>query len=93
MASRGPNSFLFGVGSPSGISNASTMRAAFKDKGAFEVRYGSFNSVRRVRRTITRSSLLMRLALFASIWWNDDHHKYKQEPAFNQFRRAYAALL
>jgi len=28
--SRGPNSFLFGVGSPSGISNASTNEATFK---------------------------------------------------------------
>ena len=32
--SRGPNSFLFGVGSPSGISNVSTNEAIYKDEGS-----------------------------------------------------------
>jgi outer membrane receptor protein involved in Fe transport len=39
---RGPNSFLFGVGSPSGISNVMTNNATFNDGGSIEGRYGSY---------------------------------------------------
>ncbi|HOD46418.1 MAG TPA: TonB-dependent receptor plug domain-containing protein [Opitutaceae bacterium] len=87
--SRGPNSFLFGVGSPSGISNASTNEATFKTKGAFEVRYGSYNSIREsldYNQVILPGELSVRIDLL-----NDDT-KYRQEPAFNHSQRAYAAL-
>jgi outer membrane receptor protein involved in Fe transport len=87
--SRGPNSFLFGVGSPSGISNASTKEASFKNEGAFEVRYGSYNSIREsldYNKELIGGELAVRLDLV-----NDDT-KFKQEPAFNHSQRAYAAL-
>ena len=43
---RGPNSFLFGVGSPSGIANYSTNEAVYKNQGSLEARYGSFGTTR-----------------------------------------------
>ena len=39
---RGPNSILFGVGSPAGIINTSLVGAEFDNKGKFENRIGSF---------------------------------------------------
>ncbi len=87
--SRGPNSFLFGTGSPSGISNVSTNEAMFKDAGSVEIRYGSFGSLRQsldYNKVILPNQLALRLDLV-----NDDR-KYRQHPAFNHSKRAYGAL-
>lgn len=87
--SRGPNSFLFGVGSPSGISNASTNEAMFADKGSVEVHLGSFGSTREsldVNQVLIPSQLAIRVDLV-----NDDK-RYQQDPAFNHSKRAYGAL-
>ena len=43
---RGPNSILFGQGSPAGIINTRTKTAAFKDSNEVSVRVGSFGSTR-----------------------------------------------
>src|SRR5690606_30754553 len=43
---RGPNSILFGIGSPAGIVNASLNSAAFSDSNTIEARVGSFGSTR-----------------------------------------------
>jgi outer membrane receptor protein involved in Fe transport len=43
--SRGPDSFLFGVGSPSGIANYSTNEAEYKNEGNGEARYGSYGRI------------------------------------------------
>lgn len=87
--SRGPNSFLFGVGSPSGISNYSTNDAIFKNQGSFEARIGSFGSTRQsfdYNRVLLPSQLAIRVDLL-----NDDT-QYKQDPAYNHSKRAYGAL-
>jgi outer membrane receptor protein involved in Fe transport len=87
--SRGPNSFLFGVGSPSGISNASTNEAVWKDKGELQFRYGSFNSSREsldYNKVILPKELAFRLDLL-----NDDE-QYQQKPAYNHAKRLYTAL-
>ncbi|MBK8474960.1 MAG: TonB-dependent receptor plug domain-containing protein [Opitutaceae bacterium] len=87
--SRGPNSFLFGVGSPSGISNASTNEAAFADKGSIEAHYGSFGSTREsldLNKQLIPGELALRVDLV-----NDDK-RYRQEPAFSHSKRAYGAL-
>ena len=87
--SRGPNSFLFGVGSPSGISNYSTNEAIFKDEGSTEARYGSFGTTREsldINRMLLPNELAIRIDLL-----NDDT-QYRQQPAFNHSKRGYLAL-
>lgn len=44
---RGPNSLLFGLGSPAGIINASTRNAEYRNSGSAEVQVGSYGSVRK----------------------------------------------
>jgi hypothetical protein len=87
--SRGPNSFLFGVGSPSGISNVTTNEAHYQTKGNVEVRFGSFGSHREsldFNKVLIPSQLAMRVDLV-----NDDN-QYEQKPAFNHSKRIYGAL-
>ena len=86
---RGPNSFLFGFGSPSGISNVSTNYAMFKDKATVEARYGSFGSTREsldFNKVLVPDQAAIRLDLV-----NDDR-QFQQKPAFNHSQRAYGAL-
>ncbi|HTT56650.1 MAG TPA: TonB-dependent receptor plug domain-containing protein [Opitutaceae bacterium] len=87
--SRGPNSFLYGVGSPSGISNYSTNEAVFKDTGSIETKLGSFGTTREsldYNRVLIPEQLAVRLDVL-----NDDT-QYQQKPAFNHSQRAYLAL-
>lgn len=87
--SRGPNSFLFGVGSPSGISNVSTNNAVFTDNGSVEGHYGSYGSTRSsldYNKVILEDELAVRVDLV------DDRREYQQNPAFNDSKRAYAAV-
>lgn len=86
---RGPNSILFGVGSPAGIINASINQAGYRTKGKFENRLGSFGSFRNsfdYNQVILKNELSVRIALL------DDDTKYRQEPAFNRDRRVFAAV-
>jgi len=87
---RGPNSFLFGVGSPSGISNVMTNNASYKDGGSVEGKYGSYGSARvsvDLNKVIIPSELAVRFDLV------DDYARYEQEPAYNRSKRAYGAVL
>src|SRR5690606_6307694 len=43
---RGPNSILFGLGSPAGIINAQTRNAGFTTGGDLQARFGSYGSWR-----------------------------------------------
>lgn len=86
---RGPNSILFGLGSPAGIVNASLRNAEFRDAGEFQFRVGSYGS--------TRSSLDFNqelvpgvLAIRVDGLWDDQ--KYEQDPAFQKDKRIYGAL-
>lgn len=87
--SRGPNSFLFGVGSPSGISNYTTNEALFRDEGSFEVKVASYGTTREAldyNKVLIPKELAFRIDLL-----NDDT-KFRQKPAYNHSQRAYAAL-
>lgn len=87
--SRGPNSFLFGVGSPSGISNVTTNEANFKDGGSTEVKVGSFGTTREsfdYNKVLLAGELAIRLDLV------NDETKYQQKPAYNHSQRAYGTL-
>jgi hypothetical protein len=87
---RGPNSILFGLGSPAGIVNATTRSADFtKSRGSVEARFGSYGSL---RGTLDYNQVLVPkvLALRIAGLWNDE--KFQQEPAFQEDKRYYAAL-
>lgn len=86
--SRGPNSFLFGTGSPSGISNYSTKVAVFDDFGSVEFNVGSYGSTREsldYNKQLTEE-LAVRLDLVNS------NTRYQQEPAYRDTTRGYVAL-
>ncbi len=85
---RGPNSILFGLGSPAGIINANTQDAFFGDTGNAEVRIGSFGTSRgsiNINRSILEDELAVRLAGLA------DNRKFEQGPARDDRRRIYFA--
>ncbi|HEU5081458.1 MAG TPA: TonB-dependent receptor plug domain-containing protein [Opitutaceae bacterium] len=85
---RGPNSILFGIGSPAGIVNASVNTAAFKDSNKVEAQLGSYGSTRFTgdfNKVLLRNQLAIRVSLL------DDQTKYRQDPAFKNDRRAFIA--
>ena len=86
---RGPNSILFGLGSPAGIVNAQTRSADFRTRGEVSGRFGSYDSW---RASFDYNQVLIPnvLALRVDALW--DHEKFQQEPAFEDDERYYAAL-
>jgi hypothetical protein len=86
---RGPNSILFGVGSPAGIVNASINEAGFKNSGKFENRVGSYGTV---RFSADANLVLLKNELAVRVSALNDETKYEQRPAFNQDRRIFGAL-
>lgn len=86
---RGPNSILFGVGSPAGIINTSINAAGFKNANKIENRIGRFGSFRTsgdFNYVAQKDVLSFRIAAL------DDDTKYQQEPAFNHDRRLFGAM-
>ena len=86
---RGPNSILFGLGSPAGIVNASTRNAEFRDMGSVEARVGSYGTV---RGSLDYNQVLVPkvLAIRVDGLWSEE--KFQQEPAFQDTKRYYGAL-
>lgn len=87
--SRGPNSFLFGTGSPSGISNYSTNQAVFKNQGTIEARIGSFGTT---RESLDYNRVIIPGELAARIDVLNNDTQYQQKPAFNHAKRIYGAI-
>jgi outer membrane receptor protein involved in Fe transport len=86
---RGPNSMLFGLGSPAGIINASMRNAQYTNSGSAEFRFGSYGSARGsldVNRQIIDNVLAVRVD---GLWNNE---KYEQKPAFQHDHRAYVTV-
>jgi hypothetical protein len=86
---RGPNSILFGLGSPAGIVNASIRNAEFRDRGSVEFRFGSYDSMR-ASLDVNEELIDKRLALRVTGLW--DHEKFRQNPAFEDDERVSLAL-
>jgi len=85
---RGPNSILFGIGSPGGIMNASINTASFRDSYKATINFGSFGSQ---RYTLDFNKVLIPRQLAIRVSALDDETKYRQEPAFRDDKRIYAA--
>jgi hypothetical protein len=87
--SRGANSFLFGVGSPSGISNVSTNNAIFSNSGSVEAHYGSYSTT---RGSLDYNRMLIDNELAVRVDLVDNRERYQQKPAFNDSKRIYTAV-
>jgi hypothetical protein len=86
---RGPNSILFGIGSPAGIINSSVNSAAFKSSNKVELQVSDLGSTRAsgdFNQVILKNELAVRLAAVR------DDTKYKQKPAFRDDHRVFGAL-
>jgi outer membrane receptor protein involved in Fe transport len=86
---RGPNSILFGTGSPAGIVNVSTNGAAFNN--AYNVtnrvdQYGSLRDSVMLNQEIIPGVLAIRLAAL------QENDKYEQAAAFENWTRYYGAF-
>ena len=85
---RGPNSILFGMGSPAGVINAGLKSAAFSNFGEAEFRFGSHGSTRAsldLNRELVEGQLALRIAALRG------DEQFKQDPAFERDKRIYAA--
>ncbi len=86
---RGPNSILFGLGSPAGIVNGSTRSAEFRNLGSIEGRAGSYGSWRAsldANVEVIDNVLALRFDALTS------GEKFQQEPAFQKDKRYYGAI-
>ncbi|HKB92462.1 MAG TPA: TonB-dependent receptor plug domain-containing protein, partial [Opitutaceae bacterium] len=86
---RGPNSILFGLGSPAGIINSSLNDASFKDENTLEFRYGSYGSN---RVSLDLNKVLLKDELAIRVSGLNDKTYYQQDPAYNRDRRGYFAF-
>ncbi|HEY4246220.1 MAG TPA: TonB-dependent receptor plug domain-containing protein [Lacunisphaera sp.] len=86
---RGPNSFLFGLGSPAGIVNASIQGADFRNAAKAETRIGSYGSF---RNDISINQELIHNVLAIRVAGLSDDQRYEQKQAYQDQRRGYFAL-
>ena len=88
--SRGPNSILFGVGSPGGVVNYSLKKARLNEnKNVFSVRIGERGTHREtldMNTVIAPNRVALRLNVLA------ERENFRQEPAFERDRRVFGAL-
>ncbi len=88
--SRGPNSILFGIGSPGGVINNATKlpihNNTFNEVTARVDNFGSIRSEFDVNRSLVSGRSAIRIAGLR------DELKYKQKPAWNRDERIYGAL-
>ncbi|MBN2069488.1 MAG: TonB-dependent receptor [Opitutales bacterium] len=86
---RGPNSILFGLGSPSGIINNSLATADFYDSREVKVttdEFGTFRIEGNFNQVILEDELAVHISLL------DENEKYKQKEAYEKDQRYYAAV-
>jgi hypothetical protein len=88
--SRGPNSMLFGLGSPAGIVNQTTSQATLnRDTNRVVVRTddrGSFRSSLAVNRSLIKD----KLAIYGAVLYDD--RRFERKPSYDITRRQYAAI-
>lgn len=90
---RGANSFLFGLGSPSGLTNTGMARARFNNTNEISTRIGSGNDhtpscrgLFKLNRVLKRATVAVQIAAVT------DRTKYRQEPTRKDDDRQYGAI-
>jgi outer membrane receptor protein involved in Fe transport len=86
---RGPNSILFGLGSPAGIINTTTKTAQHRNFREVESRFGSHGS-NRIAFDLNQNILPHELSLRVGLLRNNE--QYKQDPAYSLDRRVFGTL-
>ena len=87
---RGPNSLLFGIGSPGGvIDNGLKMASLGRDFGEISIRLGERGSH---RETIDYNKVLLEDRLALRIAAMNEETNFEQSPAFEEDSRFYAAF-
>ncbi len=86
---RGPNSILFGVGSPAGIINTSLNTAGFKTSYKYENVTSSYGSQ---RNSVDFNQVLLADELSVRFAALNDRQGYQQDYAYNNSTRYYGAL-
>lgn len=86
---RGPNSILFGIGSPAGIYNSNLNAATFKNTGKLQ---NSVSNLGSVRFNADINVVLLPKQLAFRVDAVDDNTKYKQDPAFKHSKRLYGTV-
>jgi outer membrane receptor protein involved in Fe transport len=88
--SRGPNSMLFGIGSPAGIVNQSTAQADVNKRNAtVGVRFDDRGSFRG-SLSFNHSLIDDKLGIYGAMVY--DHRKFERKPSYDKTRRQYAAI-
>lgn len=86
---RGPNSVLFGIGEPGGVTNAVSSRAGFKNTYEVDLRFDTWDSSRysaAFNQVLLKDKLAIKVAALA-----DDKRSHR-EPYHNQSDRYYGTL-
>ncbi len=86
---RGPNAILAGVGNAGGVIDTAMRKATFKDSYRAVLRVGSYGTHREelhFNKVIIPQKLAIRLDLL------NEHEVFRQNPAYSDDRRLYAAL-
>ncbi len=86
VINRGANATLFGLGSPAGIINNSTITPYFRDHGKVSLQVGSYDSMRTsidLEKVLVEDKLSLRIA---SLY---EDRKYAQDPAFERDERIF----
>ncbi|HVU24794.1 MAG TPA: TonB-dependent receptor plug domain-containing protein [Opitutus sp.] len=86
---RGPNSILFGIGSPAGIYNSSMNTATFRNQVEVRNTVGSFGSV---RTSLDLNHVLIPKQLAIRVDAVDDNTKYREDPAYKHSKRLYGTV-
>lgn len=86
---RGANTILFGLGSPSGLINASLKQADYKNVGEVSVRFDGEGSV---RGALDLNQVLLKKQLALRIDLLKNNQKFQQKPAFNNDARVFATV-
>jgi len=86
---RGPNSILFGLGSPAGVINANVDQATFTNGGEAEIRlddFGTWRATLNYNKVVLEDELSFRFATL------QEDQQFQQEQAFEEDTRYFVAM-
>ena len=86
---RGPNSIMFGHGSPAGIINTTTKQAGFQSGGNVQIRFDNYGSI---RGSLDYNLALIEDELAVRVAGVSDNQEYKQDPAYQDALRGFGAV-
>ncbi len=88
--SRGPNSMLFGMGSPAGVVNTTTQQAILnRDTNRVEMRIDNWGS-QRASLSFNRALIRDKAAIYVAALYDD--RQFSRKPSFDTTRRLYGAV-